>query len=142
MGRSKQIPTKLVRKPGQVAEKSPRNFSISSKSRKSEVKGPLGRNRVNPGVKALSDIKKYQRTTDNLIPKTSFKNLTKEILQTLSADGSNFRIAGGALEALQYAGEKYLTVMFENANLAAIHAKRVTVMPKDMHLVKAITNNR
>ena len=35
----------------------------------------------------------------------------------------------------------YITVLFEDANLCAIHAKRVTIMPKDIKLAMRIRGN-
>ncbi|KAE8221576.1 hypothetical protein CF319_g5075, partial [Tilletia indica] len=48
----------------------------------------------------------------------------------------------GALGALQEASEAYLVSLFEDTNLAAIHAKRVTIMPKDMHLARRLRGER
>lgn len=43
-----------------------------------------------------------------------------------------------AIAALQEAAEAYLVQLFENANLCAIHAKRVTIMPRDIELTRRI----
>jgi histone H3-like centromeric protein A len=39
---------------------------------------------------------------------------------------------------LQEATEAHLVGIFEDTNLCAIHAKRVTIMPRDMQLAKRI----
>ena len=48
------------------------------------------------------------------------------------------RITQGAMMALQEASEVYMIQKMEMANLAAIHAKRVTIYPKDIQLTKQI----
>ena len=85
--------------------------------------------------KSISDIKKYQNTVDLLIKKAPFQRLIKEIAQDIKDD---VRFQKNAVLALQEASELYLVGLFEDTNLAAIHAKRVTIMPKDMELVRKI----
>ena len=48
------------------------------------------------------------------------------------------RFQSGAIMALQEAAEAYLTKLFEDANLCAIHAKRVTIFPKDIQLARKL----
>ncbi|OXB52684.1 UNVERIFIED_CONTAM: hypothetical protein H355_011872 [Colinus virginianus] len=43
---------------------------------------------------------------------------------------------------LQEASEAYLVGLFEDTNLCAIHAKRVTIMPKDIQLARRIRGER
>ena len=50
--------------------------------------------------------------------------------------------ACGAVLALQEASEAYLVGLFEDTNLCAIHAKRVTIMPKDIQLARRIRGER
>ncbi len=47
-----------------------------------------------------------------------------------------------AIEALQYSAEEYITQLLEDANLCAIHSKRVTIMPKDIRLARRIRGIR
>ena len=47
-----------------------------------------------------------------------------------------------AILALQEAAEAYLVGLFEDTNLCAIHAKRVTIMPKDIQLARRIRGER
>jgi len=42
----------------------------------------------------------------------------------------------------QEASEAYLVALFEDTNLCAIHAKRVTIMPKDIQLARRIRGER
>jgi len=88
-----------------------------------------------PGAKALCEIRRLQRTTELLIPRAPFHRLVREITRQFRTD---MRFQMAALMALQEASEVYLTNMFENAQLAAIHAKRITIMPRDIHLVRRI----
>ena len=40
--------------------------------------------------------------------------------------------------ALQEAGETFLIGLLEQSNLCAVHARRVTIMPKDIQLARRI----
>ena len=94
--------------------------------------------------RALEEIRKYQASTDLLIRRLPFARLVREVSSTFS-DKSSKRYASkwqvAALEALQTAAETYLVHVFEDANLCAIHGKRVTVMPKDIQLARRIRGN-
>lgn len=52
--------------------------------------------------------------------------------------GVVFRWQAAALQALQEACESYLTHLFEDANLCALHAKRVTIMVRDIQLARRV----
>ncbi len=52
------------------------------------------------------------------------------------------RFQSQAVLALQEAAEAYLVSLFEDTNLCAIHAKRVTIMSKDLQLAKRIRGDR
>ena len=51
-------------------------------------------------------------------------------------------LQSSAVLALQQAAEAYLVGLFEDTNLAAIHAERVTIMPKDIQLARRIRGER
>lgn len=91
--------------------------------------------RYRPGTVALRQIRQYQKSTDLLIRKRPFQRVCQEIMQGFVTD---YRIQAAALLALQEAAEAYLVGYFEDANLLAIHAKRVTIMPKDLKLAQRI----
>ncbi|ODM97854.1 histone H3.3 type 2 [Orchesella cincta] len=91
--------------------------------------------RHRPGTQSLREIKRYQKTTELLIRKLPFQRLVKEIATNYKTD---LRFQSAAIAALQEASEAYLTAVLEDTNLCAIHAKRVTIMPKDMHLALRI----
>ena len=89
------------------------------------------KHRWRPGTVALREIRRYQKSTDLLIRRLPFQRLVREIAQEFKAD---CRFQGSALLAVQEAAEAYLTGVFADTNLCAIHAKRVMITPKDMHL--------
>ncbi|KAF9446954.1 histone-fold-containing protein [Macrolepiota fuliginosa MF-IS2] len=99
--------------------------------------------RFRPGTVAIREIRKYQKSTDLLLRKLPFSRLVKEIAEDMTTDlneygDSGLRWQSSALLALQEAAEAYLVHLFEDANLCAIHAKRVTIMPKDIQLARRI----
>ena len=77
---------------------------------------------------ALREIRKYQKFTELLIRKLPFQRLVREIAQDFKTD---LRFQSSAVLALQEAAEAYLVGLFEDTNLAAIHAKRVTIMYRE-----------
>ena len=96
--------------------------------------------RYRPGTVALREIRRFQKSTDLLIRKAPFQRLVREMCQDELTYGisSDVRFQSTAMLALQEAAEAYLINVFEWTNLAAIHAKRVTIMPKDMKLAMRI----
>ena len=95
--------------------------------------------RYRPGTVALREIRRYQRSTGLLIKKLPFQRLVREIATDFKTD---LRFQTSAVTALQEASEAYLIGLFEDTNLCAIHAKRVTIMPKDMQLARRIRGER
>ena len=83
------------------------------------------------GLKALQEIKQYQSNTDQLIWKLPFPRVVREVAQSIRAD---LQFQSTAIMALQDAGEAFLMGLLEQANYCAIHAKHVTVMPKNIQL--------
>lgn len=117
-------------------------FTVSSVSEEPSVdEAPLpprqkiAKRRYRPGTVALNEIRRYQKSTELLIKKAPFQRLVAEIASEL-VPGLRFQIA--AIAALHEASEAYLVGLFEDTNLCAIHAKRVTIMPKDMLLARRI----
>ena len=95
--------------------------------------------RVRPGTVALREIRRYQKSTELLIRKLPFQRLVREIAQDFKTD---LRFQGSAVLALHEATESYRVGLFEDTNLAAIHAKRVTIMPRDVQLARRIRGER
>ena len=117
----------------QLATKAARKTSPTSGT---NVKKP---HRYRPGTVALREIRKYQKSTELLIRKLPFQRLVREIAQDFKND---LRFQSSAVMALQEAAEAYLVSLFEDTNLCAIHAKRVTIMPRDMQLARRIRNEK
>lgn len=95
--------------------------------------------RYRQGTVALRQIRKYQKSTELLIRKLPFQRLVREIAQDYKCD---LRFQTTALMALQEAAEAYMVGIMEDTNLCAIHAKRVTIVPKDMQLARCIRGER
>ncbi|TNY17709.1 histone H3 [Rhodotorula diobovata] len=98
--------------------------------------------RFRPGTVALREIRHYQKSTDLLLRRLPFARLVREIATEFFEDedgqGVGLRWQSSALLALQEATEAYLVHLFEDSNLCALHAKRVTIMQRDMQLVRRI----
>ena len=95
--------------------------------------------RFRPGAVALREIRRYQKSTELLIKKLPFRRLAREIAQDIRGD---LRLGPSAAMVLQEAAEAYLVSLFEDTNLAAIHAKRVTIQPKDLALARRLRGER
>ncbi|XP_070805895.1 histone H3.3A isoform X1 [Pituophis catenifer annectens] len=148
MARTKQTARKST------GGKAPRKQLATKAARKSApstggVKKP---HRYRPGTVALREIRRYQKSTELLIRKLPFQRLVREIAQDFKTD---LRFQSAAIGALQVgvpskslsscfkeASEAYLVGLFEDTNLCAIHAKRVTIMPKDIQLARRIRGER
>ena len=102
--------------------------------------------RYRPGTVALKQIRQYQKSIELLIRKLSFQHLVREIAGDSEIITSplcgKVRFQSAAIMALQEAAEAYLVGLFEDTNLCAIHAKRVTIMPKDIQLARRIRGER
>uniref|UniRef100_A0A8I6XZY1 Core Histone H2A/H2B/H3 domain-containing protein n=1 Tax=Hordeum vulgare subsp. vulgare TaxID=112509 RepID=A0A8I6XZY1_HORVV len=121
--------------------KAPRKHLATKAARKSApatggVKKP---HRFRPGTVALCEIRKYQKSTELLIRKLPFQRLVREITHDFKSD---LHFQSSTVSALQEAAESYLVGLFKDTNLYAIHAKRVTIMPKDIQLARRIRRER
>ena len=85
---------------------------------------------------ALCEIRHYQKSTDLLIAMLPFTRLVREIAQAVGRHGFDYHFQSAAIYALQEAIEAYLVQFLDDTNLCTIHRKRVTITPKDMHLVQ------
>ena len=122
---------KDVAKANQAAQQ-----NLGNPPRTGGLKRPM---RYRPGTVALREIRRYQKTTELLIRKLPFFRLVREIAQDFKTD---LRFQAQAIMALQEAAEAYLVGLFDDTNLCAIHAKRVTIMPKDIQLARRIRGER
>jgi histone H3 len=136
MARTKQTARKST------GGKAPRKQLATKANRKMAGQGALLKkpHRYRPGTVALREIRKYQKSTELLIRKLPFQRLVREIAKEVV--GEEMRFQSTAILALQEALEAYLVALFEDTNLCAIHAKRVTIMPKDMQLARRIRGER
>ena len=136
MARTKQTARKST------GGKAPRKQLATKAARKqgpSTAGGVKKPHRYRPGTVALREIRKYQKSTDLLIRKMPFQRLVREIAHEFKTE---LRFQSTAVLALQEAAEAYLVNLFEDTNLCAIHAKRVTIMPKDMQLARRVRGER
>ncbi|KAN0097513.1 Histone-fold-containing protein [Tylopilus felleus] len=117
---------------------------LPRQSNADEQSGQRKKRRYRPGTLALREIRKYQRSTDLLLRKLPFSRVVREIALDMMTD-TNYQLGENALRwqssailALQEATEAFLVHLFEDANLCAIHAKRVTIMQRDIQLARRI----
>lgn len=136
MARTKQTARKTA------AQKVPRKQLVAQKIARKTAPLPPGvkkPHRFKPGTIALREIRKYQKSTELLIRKLPFQRLVREIATEFKQE---IRFQSQAVLALQEAAEAYMVSLFEDTNLCAIHAKRVTIMSKDLQLAKRIRGDR
>ena len=145
MARTKQTATRSGTG-GKVPHKQLMHVGKTNKASKtlagaSELKKP---HRFRPGTVALREIRKYQRSTELLLPRLPFQRVVREIAQRVAPTGleDELRFQAAALAALQEASEAYLVGLFEDTNLCAIHARRVTILPQDLQLARRIRGDR
>ncbi|XP_058029753.1 histone H3-like centromeric protein A [Ahaetulla prasina] len=102
-----------------------------------EAAVPRRRRRYRPGQRALQEIRKYQKSTNLLIAKLPFSRVVREICLEYTR-GVDMMWQSMALLALQEAAEAFLVHLMEDAYLCTIHAKRVTLHPRDIQLARRI----
>jgi histone H3 len=136
MARTKQTARRSTG--GKAPRKTLQSTAASQKTRVAHggVKKP---HRYRPGTVALREIRKYQKKTELLLPKAPFGRLVKEVAQDLD---HALRFQSKAVAVLQEAAEAYLVSLLEDTNICAIHAKRVTITPRDMQLAMRIRGDR
>ena len=147
IGKDVQPPRKDIPQAPRKGGKQPRNF-ISHKMLRKRLRptGGLKKpHRYQPGMVALREIRWCQRSTENLIKQTPFQKLIREISQEyrICPDGPGtpsvqVSFQSTAIAALQKAAENYIVGLFEDVNLLAIHARQVTIMPRDIRLALLI----
>lgn len=134
-GETKKAPKTAAQK---AQGKRDRERAKKRKAMKAEgIEPPKPRNK--PGTVALRNIRKQQKSTDLIIPKANFKRVAQEIMQFYRTDA---RFGADALSLLQTVVENYMVDVLEDTNLCAIHAKRQSIMPKDIQLARRIRGER
>ena len=131
--------TKVAAKAKTAAKKSASKAIKKSAPAAGGMKGDKKRKGFKPGTVTLREIKRYQKTTDMLLPRAPFQRLVRSIVTDMDHE---LRFQSQALQALQEASEAYIVGVFEDTNLCAIHAKRMTVFKKDMDLARRIRGDR
>ena len=131
MARTKQIARKST---GGYADRKGLANLVVRKSFKpvSQIKK---KRRYKPGTVALREIRKFQKSTELLIRKLPFQRLVREIAQDYN---NEIRFQSLAILAIQEAAEDFIVSLFQDTNLCAVHAKRVTIMSKDLQLARRI----
>ena len=119
-----------MKKSAKVAKKA------SSGAAKSGVKRA---HRFRPGTVALREIRRYQRGTELLLKKAPFQRLVREVASALK---EGLRFQSSAVAAIQEATESYVISLLADTNLCAIHTRRVTIMPRDVHLARRLRGER
>ncbi|XP_024296120.1 histone H3.3A-like [Oncorhynchus tshawytscha] len=121
--------------------KVPRKQLATKAARKStpSIGGVKKPHHYSSGTVALREIRRYQKSTELLICKLPFQHLVRKIAQDFKTD---LRFQTAAIGALQEPSEAYLVGSFEDTNLCAIHAKRVTIMTKNIQLAHRIHGER
>nr|KJB09673.1 hypothetical protein B456_001G155600 [Gossypium raimondii] len=133
MSRTKHTAAKKPRrKPSAAAAASPATASPHTRSVTAKKTGGPG----TPRTRALQEIRKYQKTSNLLVPAASFIREVRAISYRFAPDISRWQAE--ALVAIQEAAEDYLIQLFGDAMLCAIHAKRVTLMKKDIQLARRL----
>ena len=142
----KKIPSAAVKnsKASKSSKVSPKSKPIAKVNMKKTAPADGGvkerkKMKFKPGTVALREIKRYQKSTDLLLPRAPFQRLVRDICRDIDSD---LRFQAQALMALQESAEAYLTGVFEDANLCSIHAQRVTLMKKDMELARRIRGDQ
>eukprot|EP00879_Flechtneria_rotunda_P011280 GHRR01011784.1.p3 GENE.GHRR01011784.1~~GHRR01011784.1.p3 ORF type:complete len:156 (+),score=32.61 GHRR01011784.1:225-692(+) len=145
MARTKQKPAATGRRqapgtPPSIRKTSgtpdPRSPGVARRTSAPAPQTERRKHRYRPGTRALQEIRKYQKSTELLIRKLPFARVVREIGNQVAPEP--FRWTAEALLALQEATEDFIVHLFEDCNLCAIHAKRVTIMPKDLQLARRI----
>jgi histone H3 len=149
MARTKQLSRSIIRynaeKGGKEIVKHAGKTVVGHLTKKEKRKavpkstGAIVKRHWRPGTVALREIRKYQKSTELLIQKAPFQRCVKEVALAIN---QGLRFETRAVAALQEAAEAYLVTLFEDTNLCAIHANRVTIMVKDMQLAQRIRGER
>ena len=143
MARTKQMAHKKDTEKQKKSLKAPRKKHVKFAKKAAVTGGGVKKpHRFRPGVVALREIRRYQKGSELLIRRLPFQRLVREIAQEFGILTEGVRFQAQAIDALQEACEAYLVGLFEDTNLCAIHASRVTIQSKDMQLALRIRGER
>jgi len=88
------------------------------------------RYRVKAATRAKREIRRFQKSTEKLLPRRSFEQVARGIARNIR---SKIRFSVRSMEALQEASEEYLTATLRRAMRNASHAGRTTIRTVDMY---------
>ena len=131
--------TKRTARKDEVGKKRSTFAKKQPRSQRGQATAQQQPHRYRPGMVALREIRRYQKSMELLIRKLPFQCLVRKILQGY---GVGYRVTLAMMMALQEAAEVYLVQLLEDSNLCAIHAKRITIQPKDIQLARRIRGER
>ena len=140
----RKLPPLYISRPKERTELGHRVLDWTAEQKRKIHEARMQGRRIKPhryraGTVALKDIRHYQGSTALLIRKLPFQRVVREIAQDIKTD---LRFQSAAILCLQEATEAYLVGLLDDANLCAIHARRVTIMPKDIQLARRIRGER
>ncbi len=92
--------------------------------------------RYHHGMVALHKIRRYQKSVELLAHKIPVQRLFCKIDKKRT---NGVRFQASAIGAFQESAEAYNVGLFEDTNLCAIHAKCMTIIPKNIHLACCIS---
>ena len=131
--------TKRTARKDEVGKKRSAFVKKQPKSQTAQALAQQQPHRYQPGMVALREIWRYQKSMELLIRKLPFQCHVHKILQGY---GVGYRVTPAMMMALQEAAEAYLVQLLKDSNLCAIHAKCITIQPKDMQLARQIRGER
>ncbi|GAQ92407.1 histone H3 [Klebsormidium nitens] len=107
---------------------------------------PKKPHRYRPGTLALREIRKYQKSTEPVVPRLSFGRLVRELCDTewrkRGDRDYNLRWQSSALDALLEASQDFIVGLFGDAIFCVAHGKRKTLQVKDLDLARRIRGIR
>ena len=128
MERAREVGDKRIKRLEKLRDENQKRAQCIKERKRKQLKiiSDERQRKTQKGMQALKEIRKYQKGTDLLIQRVPFQRLVREIIQKQQG---NLKLQCSAVLALQEASEAFLVGLMEQANLCAIHAKRVTIMP-------------
>ena len=124
----------------QTAKSAPKAAKLGAKKTKApKAPGAKKNRRFRPGTVALREIRRFQKTGETLIRRAPFQRMVREVAAAMK---TGLRWQSSALAAIQEASESYVVGMLSDSNLCALHGRRVTVMPRDIHLARRLRGER
>ena len=118
----------------------PTRISMKAPRKDLQEEKPVVKRKKNRKLMIIREIRRLQRSTNLVIPKSAFLRLVKEIMKDLFPS-DNYRMQSDAVGAIHEATEAFLVNLMENSYLCTIHGKRTTLQPKDIQLVLKLIKN-